>query len=76
MHGTALGVYGLWILFHRETERLFAARAYARPAAPRVLDRPGHSVYARPTLLKAPDGETRHAHRQRPRRQHQLPDRR
>jgi len=25
--GTALGVYGLWILFHRDTERLFAARA-------------------------------------------------
>jgi len=24
--GTALGVYGLWILFHRDTERLFAAR--------------------------------------------------
>jgi hypothetical protein len=23
--GTALGVYGLWILFHRDTERLFAA---------------------------------------------------
>ena len=22
--GTALGVYGLWILFHRDTERLFA----------------------------------------------------
>ena len=27
--GTALGVYGLWVLFSRETERLFAA-----PAAP------------------------------------------
>jgi len=25
--GTALGVYGLWILFHRDTERLFATRA-------------------------------------------------
>jgi hypothetical protein len=25
--GTALGVYGLWILFNRDTERLFAARA-------------------------------------------------
>ena len=25
--GTALGVYGLWILFHRDTERLFAADA-------------------------------------------------
>src|SRR5262249_23837396 len=25
--GTALGVYGLWVLFHRDTERLFAARA-------------------------------------------------
>jgi hypothetical protein len=25
--GTALGVYGLWILFNRETERLFAAHA-------------------------------------------------
>jgi hypothetical protein len=24
--GTALGVYGLWILFNRDTERLFAAR--------------------------------------------------
>jgi len=24
--GTALAVYGLWILFHRDTERLFAAR--------------------------------------------------
>ena len=24
--GTALGVYGLWILFHRDTERLFGAR--------------------------------------------------
>ena len=23
--GTALGVYGLWILFHRDTERLFTA---------------------------------------------------
>ena len=23
--GTALGVYGLWVLFHRDTERLFAA---------------------------------------------------
>ena len=23
--GTALGVYGLWILFHRDAERLFAA---------------------------------------------------
>lgn len=22
--GTALGVYGLWVLFHRDTERLFA----------------------------------------------------
>jgi hypothetical protein len=25
--GTALGVYGLWVLFHRDTERLFASRA-------------------------------------------------
>jgi hypothetical protein len=25
--GTALGLYGLWILLHRDTERLFAARA-------------------------------------------------
>jgi hypothetical protein len=25
--GTALGVYGLWILFNRDTERLFTARA-------------------------------------------------
>ena len=25
--GTALGVYGLWILFHRDTESLFDARA-------------------------------------------------
>lgn len=25
--GTALGVYGLWVLFHRDTERLFAAGA-------------------------------------------------
>jgi hypothetical protein len=25
--GTALGIYGLWILFHSDTERLFAARA-------------------------------------------------
>jgi hypothetical protein len=25
--GTALGVYGLWVLFHRDTERLFAATA-------------------------------------------------
>ena len=25
--GTALGVYGLWILFNRDTERLFAAHA-------------------------------------------------
>jgi hypothetical protein len=24
--GTALGVYGLWILFNRDTERLFAAQ--------------------------------------------------
>jgi hypothetical protein len=24
--GTALGVYGLWVLFHRDTERLFATR--------------------------------------------------
>jgi nitrate reductase gamma subunit len=23
--GTALGIYGLWVLFHRETEQLFAA---------------------------------------------------
>jgi hypothetical protein len=23
--GTALGIYGLWVLFHRDTERLFAA---------------------------------------------------
>ena len=28
--GTALGVYGLWILFHRDTERLFAASRIAR----------------------------------------------
>ena len=25
--GTALGIYGLWVLFNRETERLFGARA-------------------------------------------------
>ena len=25
--GTALGIYGLWVLFNRDTERLFAARA-------------------------------------------------
>jgi hypothetical protein len=25
--GTALGVYGLWVLFHRDTERLFAGDA-------------------------------------------------
>ena len=25
--GTALGVYGLWVLFHRDTERLFATPA-------------------------------------------------
>jgi hypothetical protein len=24
--GTALGIYGLWVLFNRETERLFAVR--------------------------------------------------
>ena len=31
--GTALGVYGLWVLFSRDTERLFAADA-ATPARP------------------------------------------
>jgi hypothetical protein len=25
--GTALGIYGLWVLFNRDTERLFAANA-------------------------------------------------
>jgi hypothetical protein len=25
--GTALGIYGLWVLFNRETERLFAAQS-------------------------------------------------
>jgi len=25
--GTALGIYGLWVLFNRETERLFVARS-------------------------------------------------
>lgn len=25
--GTALGIYGLWILFHRDSERLFASDA-------------------------------------------------
>jgi hypothetical protein len=29
--GTALGVYGLWVLFHRDTEHLFAANASPSP---------------------------------------------
>ena len=28
--GTALGIYGLWVLFNRETERLFAAQVLGR----------------------------------------------
>lgn len=31
--GTALGIYGLWVLFHRDTERLFAATG-TTPAPP------------------------------------------
>jgi hypothetical protein len=31
--GTALGIYGLWVLFHRDTERLFAAGSDTRPGA-------------------------------------------
>jgi len=31
--GTIVGVYGLWVLFSRETERLFAARASSATSA-------------------------------------------
>jgi hypothetical protein len=31
---TALGIYGLWVLFNRETEQLFSTASY--PAMPRV----------------------------------------
>ncbi|MFC1609939.1 hypothetical protein ACFL6C_03190 [Myxococcota bacterium] len=35
--GTALGVYGLVILFNQETAQLFAASARARSAPPNIL---------------------------------------
>ena len=34
--GTALGIYGLWVLFNRETERFFAARSPTPSAGERI----------------------------------------
>ena len=34
--GTALGIYGLWVLFNRETERLFAAQSPTPSAGERI----------------------------------------
>jgi hypothetical protein len=34
--GTALGIYGLWVLLNRETERLFQVPPPSMPAVPRV----------------------------------------